>query len=200
MIWALLIGCGPQCADGENVTAEGDCVPQGQALGWDETTLPGYRLRECSMTPGDGAFDLFTGCAHGVCRDDTYDDFVATLGAPDETEGLGSLANAHWDGIALYAYFADDDGDSRPDGGAIPEWMSLHDRASGTSTEGLRVGISFACFVQVLGPPTDVDTENDVVTSMRFDDHAVWVSDYTGDQSFLDPDGYVDTIAIDDVR
>lgn len=197
MILALLWGCGPQCSEDEVVTREG-CVPAAESVGWDEETLPGYRLRACrTLEPGEGTLDFEDGCASGACLGDTYGSFRAALGEPTEIEGAGSWVLVDWDQRGLYAYFDDDDGDNEPDPDEPVYRFVVNGPAAGTSVDGLATELSLACFVQVLGPPDDVDTVDGMVETLRYDALALRIHDFSGAQTFLDPDGYVDVISFD---
>lgn len=198
MILAVLAACTTTCGPDEAVTADG-CVPVGTTVAWDEDTLPGYQLRECSMEAGDGRMDFIAGCASGACIDEPYTAWVTALGQPDVMDPGTTRVQVEWFDAGVYAYFDDDNDDNRPDDTALPDSFHTTERASGESDEGLRIDISFACFVQTLGDPDDLDLEANGLLENLIWERDGWelnVADLYRRQNFdPDPDGYVDFIS-----
>lgn len=191
-----LLGCPSPCGDDEVETFDG-CSPIGDGPVYDTETLPGYQLRPCDATPGTG-LDLEAGCAQGVCVGDTFEDWRAVLGDPNDCDASGTFARCDWDASGLAGSFDDADDNGIPDPGSVPAFVNVTSPAAGFSSGGLGVDVSFACFVQQLGAPEDIQTEQGQVVDLDFvtSGARVLTADFSGQQDLLTPDGFVDLILL----
>ncbi|MCB9679097.1 MAG: hypothetical protein H6737_28605 [Alphaproteobacteria bacterium] len=194
LVLAALLACSERCGPDEVETFDG-CSPLGDGPVTDTETLPGYTLRPCNAREGTG-LDFETGCAAGVCIGDPIEVWQAVAGAPTSCDPIGTRTYCRWEDDGLAASFDDADDDGQPDPGTVPTFVDVIGLEAGTSPSGLGVDVSFACYVQQLGAPVDIQTEDGKVVELDFETSGAFVhtADYGGQQSVLDADGFVDII------
>ena len=190
-----LLACSPRipdCEANETYDADGNCIPRDTSLSEAMQAIVDA-LPACELLPAGDRLDLRNGCADGACAEDSYAQMTAALGAGDcEDDDDDTLIYCLWQEETLAAFIWDEDGDHQPDGSEQNEGLHLYEEWSGTDENGLGMGISLACYVEVFGD-TDADEvevdDQGQVTSIDWPDRSLYVSD-------LDTDGYVDLVSI----
>lgn len=136
---------------------------------------------ECTSTEAGSEIDVDGSCVDGLCVGDSYDDVVAAKGEPTDES-----AWTEWsDGFGA-AFDSDDD----------IETIWLQSPYTGHTADGLGLGESLQCFVDVYGTPEAT------YTWRSGDVQAVQAAFWPGigaydDDALSTPDGVVDTIEID---
>ena len=186
--------CGqPECADDELLSASGECVfvdPDREAVLPDEAE----GLPPCELAAPGNRLDPARGCADGACSDTPYGDWVAALGQPDECTSGDGYAFCDWQGGAIDTFFDDNDNDTVPDDGALSAGVFLNGGWSGASSDGLALGISMRCWLEVWSNRIlDYETTDGVISEVHFDNPSVIVSD---SELLEEPDGFADRVSL----
>ena len=104
------------------------------------------------LAPGD-ALVLENACVDGVCGGQTYPEVEATLGPPEACSAEASLATCVWGPVSIT--FPDCDQDGAPDAEYLcdlyRQTLTLSSGWSGSSAEGLGIGVPAACWAEALG-------------------------------------------------
>lgn len=191
---ATLAACGnADCPEGQARSSAGECIDL-DLPEWNDDLLPDASVWACTMAETGTRLDFLGACADGACDGDTIEDMTATLGTPECRDfGIDQVVACDWNG-GIGAHFDDLDRDEVPDAGAIADVFNIELPWDGTSEEGLALGLSMGCFVEVFGPPEDSDltawdSERMVPTRLQ------WANFSVSDDDLLDdPDGYADSI------
>ena len=164
----------------------------------------------CEPGSTDGLLDLEDGCADGACVNMDYDAMVAAIGEAPTCDSIyirlgdsyeSSQLSCDWSN-GLGMSFADDDQDGLPDTGARGWPLYVDLPWEGGTTEGLGLGASMSCFVDLLGPPdsASIDAgpeEGYLITYLYYGSIGLSVHDdfYNKDGSY-GSDGLVDGLSI----
>lgn len=155
MFW-LALACSP-CPEGF-VADGGACVPDTagvEPVELDERGHPPCEPREPGTRLG-----LEQGCVDGACDGVDYAGWVGALGAEgscDTSDVVPETTFCSWQGGNVDTHFVDEDLDGAPDDGAVAEGAYVSEGWSGSDADGLGLGISLACFYEVLGEPQEED-------------------------------------------
>jgi len=155
----------------------------------------------CAADLGDGRIDLDTQCADGACAGDSQADWVAALGSDANCKAsyAGDSYRCSWEN-GLTGYFDDDDGDGLPDDAAEAVVVFVDLPYSGTSADGLGLGVSVECFGEALGVPDTLAMERIAggwfVTEAHYDASHLDIEDSTSPDEIGDPDGLVDALRL----
>ncbi|MFT4627082.1 MAG: hypothetical protein ACI8PZ_005763, partial [Myxococcota bacterium] len=173
-------------ADGDCVYLDPDRVP--------ELPPEAEGLPECTLAAPSNRMETSVGCADRACHDGTYDEWVAALGPADVCSNTSGIAFCDWQGGALETFFDDDDNDGIPDPGATAAGVFLNDGWSGANADGLALGISLRCYLEVwTGRVLDFETTDGVISEVHFDNPSVIITD----ADILEaPDGLVDRVSL----
>ncbi len=155
-------------------------------------------LPPCEPVSTDGSIDLVNGCVLGACHDMTYDEMNAALGEAGVCEYLiDATLVCDWALGGIQVFLDDIDNDGVPDPGQTAFAVFVQDPFPGGTPEGLGVGATLRCFIEVLGDPETVDVQSQgggyVVTRLEWQSKGVSVSDdyFAG---YVDADGHADSI------
>ncbi|MDP2308345.1 MAG: hypothetical protein Q8P18_20165 [Pseudomonadota bacterium] len=145
----------PECGPDQYVTATNECADSPSGLAIEGADL----LPACDYAePGD-RLQFAAGCADGACDGMLYDDVVAVLGAAEECTDSTSYTFCYWADGGIHSFFDDADDDQVPDAGATTHGIFLEEPWDGTSEDGLGLGVSLGCFLEVYGVPDTVEYE-----------------------------------------
>jgi hypothetical protein len=104
------------------------------------------------LAPSD-ALVLETACVDGACGGQTYPEVQAQLGAPEACTAAASLATCVWGPVSIT--FPDCDQDGAPDEDDLcdqfDQTFTLSAGWTGSSAEGLGIGVTAACWAEALG-------------------------------------------------
>ena len=114
-------------------------------------------LPDCVFRDPGSDIDLEAGCVGDACAGDTFEELDEILGGGAECEGVGALIECVWDGVLAGRFEADGD-DPVPD--AETEELRILTGYAGSTPEGLGVGITPRCFVEVLEMPDRIVFED----------------------------------------
>lgn len=192
----LLLGChGTECGEGQRPTSDGGCadIPGGE-------DVEGYdALPACTLLEPGSRIEVDAGCADGACDGETYDAIVASLGEEGECETLSGFAFCQWQEGGLTSLFTDDDGDAVPDTGATAAGIHLAPPYDGTTEDGLGVGVSMRCWLDVYGWTDEVEylTIDGAasITELWWPDRGLFVDDFSPAEGEA-PDGYADALSL----
>ncbi len=189
---ALLTGCGSD-EKGDSVVFTETPSTIGGVL----DTLPA-----CELIAADGRLNVISGCADDVCVGRTHDEIAELMGGAGACEPSADGAPSvvcTWEGV-IEVTFSDLDEDMEADKGDLAQAVSVHGIYDGGTTDGLGIGASSSCFLQLYGDP-------DLATWQLVYDHyvlveATWTGwgltliDDDGPPGEVDPDGIVDRIIV----
>lgn len=142
-------------------------------------------LPPCEPLEPDGRVDLREGCVDGGCA-------WMSAGELEPVWGRASCARSSstptvlcaW-ASGVWAAFDDRDDNGLPDRDVPARLLFLDPPFDGATLDGLGVGASLSCFVDVLGPPDAVDLTDEgagwVVRSMAWSVDGVAVYDHRGE-------------------
>jgi hypothetical protein len=185
---AILAGCGDPDTDTDVDTDTDTAIQPGDPYAaWLGS------LGSCTPKTGDGRLDLFLACADGVCAGDRYERYEDRFGKPTCYRGLYDLDACAFPG-GVTSFFDDPDGDLVIERGSPGRVLWVFAPYTGTTTTGLGVGSSFACFVAGLGTPGEVTIDPSPVVS---GDSVTWYDPYisiTDGGNGVMPDHTVDGI------
>jgi prepilin-type processing-associated H-X9-DG protein len=181
----LLLACAPtvpDCGDNQHVTAAGECA--------DDPEIPGAEdLPACEPLAVDDRIEVYAGCADGACSGFTYEQMVTALGEEGACHGKANIAFCDWS-VGIEANFTDEDGDSVPDETAQALGIFLDDPYDGASENGLGLGVSLACWIDVYGYTDEVEyQDDDWITELWWASIGLFVHD-------VDGDGVTDTVSL----
>lgn len=191
----LLLACNT-CPEGTAEAPGGDCLPVTQHATTQEEALA--LLPECEPLSPSDRLDLAAGCADGLCAKDSFTQMNAasgTEGSCDESFLDDDYLYCNWGG-EVFAFFDDANNDGVPDAEDTALGIYIHDEYDGSDADGLGIGVSLRCFLDVYPDPDDIDYEVDdrgyyTVQSLDYDDLGVIVQ-----SSIFDPDGRVDHLSL----
>lgn len=110
-------------------------------------------LPACELLPVGESLDIKDGCAVGVCANTSYASFVDVLGEPADCDPSDST-KCEWDeGVA--GYFDRLDGEVDPE--SVASALYVTESFTGSDENGLGIGVSLGCFIEVLGQPEAVE-------------------------------------------
>lgn len=195
-----LAGCG---VDDDSADESGDAGPVSDGIRCGFTShghhgevqalldaLPAWELAASS-----DQLDFAAGCAEGVCAGMTYPEIVAATGAEGDCESSGLGADSEfrctWRGGSIETIHADADADGKPDPDDVANVVFVRGDSAGADAQGLGLGISLRCYLEVLGSPPsvlfcDVDGVRRI-TSLRYDDPLLLVDNTRVDRA---PEGF----------
>ena len=194
-------GCGPDagvepCRPGFSRAADGRCWPPAPDPEPASATDAIEALAPCvSIADPDGSVDLDGGCVDDACAGATFAQIDAAL------EGDAGCATASWSEEWVYCtwpaqvegLFPDFDRDGVGDPDGRTDWIHLRPGFAGATPEGVGVGVSPRCWVDLLGVPgaaTWVDVSGALaLQDLYWPDYGVDVHDWDGA-----PDGAVDDV------
>jgi hypothetical protein len=187
-------------ACGANQEEDDDTVYAPATVGGVLESLPA-----CQTADADGRLDLVTGCVGEACVGHTLDELEAALGVEPACvtpEGAAGISRCTFEDT-LIVELLDSDGDGWPDKGAEAEAIELEGPWASTP-EGLGVGASTSCFLQVYGEP-DTATWSRlngvwVLTEAHWYGWGLTVVDDDGPPGSVDPDGQVDALLTEGAR
>jgi len=163
-------------------------------------------MKPCTIAaPGD-RLDITGGCADTVCATDSYAQINQKLGETGHCSGAstpgatGQTLRCSWREGAISAWFDDDEGDDVPDEGPTMQGLHLSASWDGSDPNGLAMGLSLRCFIDLLGMPDQVnhtlyDNVTRQVSGLYWDALGFEVEDDHGRSDDL-PNGYVDGMEI----
>jgi hypothetical protein len=223
ILWLFACVQTPDCASDETLQADGGCGAADTAAVDDDTddtddtdaedTDPATvsdvldALPACEPAATDGRIDLDAGCADGMCAGMTYAEIVAALddaGACDPYSftwgGRTSTGVSCYWSQGLGADFDDDDADGVPDEHSTIYSVSIGSPYDGGTPDGLGIGATLGCYVDVLGAPDSVEFDlggkDWTISYAYWSTYGVAVSDYYDDRGNYEADGYVDSMSI----
>lgn len=163
-------------------------------------------MGDCTPLPAGEALDLAAGCAHGLCTETTYAEAVAAAGEPVSCETFRYESGTYvsggidcvWDnGVELD--WDDDDLDGIADEGSWSYGVTLGPDTPGASPEGIGVGASVACLLDIIGRPETVWATHDgrtwSVEMISYYEAGITASDfYNAETGGYAPDGRIDML------
>ncbi|MBT3223770.1 MAG: hypothetical protein HN348_32275 [Proteobacteria bacterium] len=197
----LQFACMPEvvCPEGQLLTSKGICVtPQYKTFDTKYTA----DLPECELAEPSSRLDLRPGCVDGACPDMSYYEINEVLfedGVCTNSFSLGTTSCKWGDGIRTN--FTDDNNDGLPDSNSTASGLYVESPYSGSDKDGLAIGISIACFMEVLGYTDRIETlETDdglFVSELYYPDMGLFVYDRDWDiEDGPEVDGIVDAISL----
>jgi hypothetical protein len=156
-----LAGCGGSdaelCRPGFARAQDGHCYPP---LSDDPPTFVEAleSLGPCTRLKNGDEIDAIGGCMGGACAGDEFSAILLALGDRDTV--CDQLDTAEWEcvwpqGIVVLFPPADTD-EGAPSVGSRATWVRARYDYEGATADGLGIGISVSCFVEVLGLPDTV--------------------------------------------
>ena len=198
----LLSACadGLVCGSGTS-ELDGECVGQDTSVieAGDPTLLDLLdALPDCITASVDGTLDVAAGCVGDGCIGDTVADLDVAF---DETgdcrsSTLSEAIFCDWSN-GVSASFEDLDGDQVADPDSTAAYLSVRDPNRAATVDGLGVGATVRCFVDVWGSPDSVAFGENAdgtfnLTDLKYYDLGVFVGD--GLAGFAAPDGVADSL------
>jgi hypothetical protein len=138
------------------------------------------RLPACTAEAGNGALDLDQGCVAGLCVGSPVAEAVAGAACEDLTFAQSVSCRPHQEGGAhrIGLSFHDLRG-RRPHASDAIDAVYMAKSATASTTDGLGIGVSLACFLDRYGAPEAVEVrrvrDRYEVTELRFASPRVWV-------------------------
>jgi hypothetical protein len=177
------LGCAAQARDGDGL---------GLSLTQIRAAFP-----TCELKRGDRTLDLHKGCADGACADQTYAEMDSATrgGAICTTSSVNPThVSCAWSS-GITAPFQGEDGS--PSRTAKANQIFVKSAFSGTTAEGMGIGVSMGCFIDAFGEPEELSVEKEgdryIVSSMLFHDPHIYLDDGRGPDT---PDGMVDHMGL----
>ncbi len=179
LLLTLLAAC--SCPEGTVEAPSGECLQPADHAESQEEALA--LLPDCvPLTPSD-RLDIEAGCADGVCAGSSFAENNASFGEAGSCDhGLleDDYLYCNW-GEDVYAFYDDADNDGVPDGDDTSLGIFIHDSWDGSDVDGLGIGVSFTCFMDALGEPSDIDYHVDdrgyyYVADMDWSDLGLYVN------------------------
>jgi hypothetical protein len=157
----------------------------------------------CARLKNGDEIDAIGGCMGGACAGDTFSETVLALGDRDTV--CDQLSTGEWEclwpqGIAVSFPPAETDAGA-PSPGTLATWIRARYDYEGATPDGLGIGISVSCFVEVLGLPDTVllvpALEELVPQELEWLKLGIEIEDEEREVDLLSmPDGLVDEITL----
>ncbi len=144
---SILIACGADCPEGSE-EENGMCVQTSVSVS--SSTIEA-QLIACGVSEGDGRLNLYSACVDDACVGQTYAELVDVLGPPVEA---GSWME--WAGGIGFDFDVED---LPPNPDAVATELWLQEPFTGSTDEGLGVGVPLSCFLEALPEPDDATLE-----------------------------------------
>ena len=152
----------------------------------------------CDRLEPSDRLDLEAGCADGLCADThTLDDFIAALGEPHACAESSTGEGTYCDWSAGLEAFFDSTADEIP-GETVARFFALERPYDGTDPDGLGVGLSMDCFIEILGPPRDQGDYDGNIFYATWSEPSItaWDSGDSIDEDDPLPDGFVERLVL----
>jgi hypothetical protein len=203
-VLSLVVGCGTDreiaCRAGFALAQDGHCYPPPPDPRPPTANDVLANLGACEPKKDGDEIDIPRGCIEEACVDATWDVVQQTLGEGVACEAVGADWICEWPQFISIQFPIGDDDVVTPAAGARAGWVRALSTYVGADGDGLAIGISLQCFVDVLGMPTTaefVDTAGELVArQLVWELYGIEVED----EQHLDgvdlPDGVVDEITL----
>jgi hypothetical protein len=163
-------------------------------------------LPACAPVVDDGRIDLVLGCVDEMCVGTSYATAIDTIGVePTCTAQVddASLLDCHWD-QQIWTTVADLDLDGRPDEDYFLQEIAIRNGFEAGTNEGLGVGASTSCFVDLFSLPErmiwEKTSEGYALTDAEWLGWGLRTLDNDGPPGSLVPDGVVDELVFSGAR
>jgi hypothetical protein len=184
LLVTLLAAC--SCPEDTVSAPGGECLEPAEHAETQEEALA--MLPDCEPLSPSDRLDITAGCADGVCAGSSFTENNANFGETGDCEhGLweDDYLYCNW-GEDVYAFYDDADNDGVPDGDDTSLGVYIHDSWDGSDADGLGIGVSFRCFMDALGEPSDIDYYTDnrgyvYVTDMDWGELGLYVNGHYSD-------------------
>lgn len=200
----LVVGCGPDhetpCRPGFTIAQDGHCYPPPPDPRPPSANDVLENLGPCVARKFGTEIDVVVGCMEGACANDEFVEVNAQLGEGVECENIGVDWFCTWP-QGIQALFPIEEGDvSLPTSDSRTPYIRATVGYAGATVEGLGIGISPQCYVDVLGSPTTaefVDTAGRLEPrQLVWDAYGVEIEDEQDPGGVDLPNGEVDELTL----
>ena len=131
-------------------------------------------LPSCTFKPANGRLDLERGCADGLCLDMPTERAVQP---PFACKASKRAQKPMCDDDAGRRFWDERESETRPQSTLGQVYLSPP--YDGTSADGLGLGVSLACFLEVYGTPDQVEVKRAgsrfEIAEIRYDEPEIWL-------------------------
>ena len=161
LVLLLVVGCHPDreipCRPGFTIAQDGHCYPPPPDPRPPSANDVLENLGPCVARKFGTEIDLAIGCIEGACVNDTFGDVNALLGEGVVCENIGVDWFCTWPQGIQGLFTIEEDDVSLPANDTLTPWIRATVGYGGATVEGLGIGISPQCYVDVLGTPTTAE-------------------------------------------